>query len=79
MLLLLVHILCVCIFLRQQPRSKFQPKKSNVLDFIEKASTLAGIDFTTHNQTLVSDFCNGAPRVKIKTKIKERVTPHPLQ
>jgi hypothetical protein len=22
---------------------------------------------------------NGAPRVKIKTKIKERVTPHPLQ
>jgi hypothetical protein len=25
------------------------------------------------------NITNGAPRVKIKTKIKERVTPHPLQ
>jgi hypothetical protein len=45
------------------------------------------IDLILHNlikikkklTILMLDTSNGAPRVKIKTKIKERVTPHPLQ
>jgi hypothetical protein len=35
--------------------------------------------FVKINALLLPDEkSNGAPRVKIKTKIKERVTPHPL-
>jgi hypothetical protein len=31
-----------------------------------------------YQMAILNSNGNGAPRVKIKTKIKERVTPHPL-
>jgi hypothetical protein len=36
------------------------------------------IDTEMLSRTFSASVVNGAPRVKIKTKIKERVTPHPL-
>jgi hypothetical protein len=60
--------------------SGFEAATSQVNPFFQNILGLSlFISLLFNTQTMHTMKVKGAPRVKIKTKIKERVTPHPLQ